>query len=217
MKQNTPVAVPTMDSGKQSNEKGLKIAVVIVSIVAVCGIGFGVYGMVQSLQKDNQISDLKVQIKENDGTITTIETPEIETTTDNGTTITIADSAKKDINDNESIKLYYYVSSGTDSGIYSLVLALRDNPSIGSFDLIQSGGMFNDSAAGYVDIANGEISLSVGPFVGDNDFTSATTISRDMGFSFAENAGRQENYKGYKSTFSEEKITLGDIVLERVN
>ena len=61
--------------------------------MAVCGIGFGVYGMMQSSQKDSQISDLKVQIKEDDGTITTIETPEIETTTNNGATVTITDTA----------------------------------------------------------------------------------------------------------------------------
>ena len=92
MEQNTSAAMPTMDSGKQSNGKGLKIATAIACVVAVCGVGFGVYGMIQSSQKDSQISDLKVQIKEDDGTITTIETPEIETTTDNGTTVTITDS-----------------------------------------------------------------------------------------------------------------------------
>lgn len=94
MEQNTPAAIPVMDNGKQSNGKGLKIATAIASIVAVCGIGFGVYGMIQSSQKDSQISDLKVQIKEDDGTITTIETPEIETNTNNGTTVTITDTAK---------------------------------------------------------------------------------------------------------------------------
>ena len=96
MEQNTNTGVPmtpTVDN-KQKSVNGLKIATAIACIVAVCGIGFGVYGMMQSSQKDSQISDLKVQIKEDDDTITTIETPEIETTTNNGTTITITDTAK---------------------------------------------------------------------------------------------------------------------------
>lgn len=84
---------PVVDN-KQKSGNGLKIATAIACIMAVCGIGFGVYGMMQSSQKDSQISDLKVQIKKDDGTITTIETPEIETTTNNGTTVTITDTAK---------------------------------------------------------------------------------------------------------------------------
>lgn len=96
MEQNTDTGVPmkpTVDN-KQKGGNGLKIATAIACIVAACGIGFGVYGMIQSVQKDNQISDLKVQIKEDDGTITTIETPKIETTTNNGITVTITDTVK---------------------------------------------------------------------------------------------------------------------------
>ena len=92
MEQNTPAAMPVMDSGEQSNGKGLKIATAIASVIAVCGIGFGIYGMVQSSQKDSQISDLKVQIKDPDGKITTLETEKIETTAEDGTTVTIADT-----------------------------------------------------------------------------------------------------------------------------
>ena len=92
MEQNAAAAMPVMDSGNQKSGNGLKIATAIASVVAVCGIGFGIYGMVQSSQKDSQISDLKVQIKDSNGTVTTIETPEIETTAGNGTTVTITDS-----------------------------------------------------------------------------------------------------------------------------
>lgn len=94
MEQNAAATMPAMDSGKQNDGKGWKIATAIASVVAVCGIGFGIYGAVSSFQKDSQISDLKVQIKEDDGTVTTIETPEIETTTNDGTTVTITDTAK---------------------------------------------------------------------------------------------------------------------------
>ena len=96
MEQNVDAGVPVTPviDNKQKNSNGLKIATAIACIAAVCGIGFGVYGMMQSSQKDSHISDLKVQIKEDDGTITTVETPEIETTTNNGTIVTITDTAK---------------------------------------------------------------------------------------------------------------------------
>ena len=92
MEQDTTTVAPVINNnGKSSNEKKWKIATVIASIVAICGIGFGVYGMIQSLQKDSQISDLKVQVEDSNGKITTLETERIETTDENGTTITITD------------------------------------------------------------------------------------------------------------------------------
>lgn len=94
MEQNVDTSAPMTPvvENKQNGENGLKVATAIACIVAVCGIGFGIYGMMQSSQKDSQISDLKVQIKEADGTVTTIETPEIETNANDGTTITITDT-----------------------------------------------------------------------------------------------------------------------------
>ena len=83
---------PITDNSEQKVKKGLKIATIALSAVAVCGVGFGIYGMMQSAQKDNQISDLKIQIKDDEGTTTTIEAPEIETTKEDGTVITITDS-----------------------------------------------------------------------------------------------------------------------------
>ncbi len=100
---NTPIT-PVVDN-KQKSGNGLKIATAIACAVAICGIGFGVYGMMQSSQKDSQISDLKVQIKEKDGTITAIEAPEIETVTDDSTTITITDP----VISKENTKDYIYV------------------------------------------------------------------------------------------------------------
>ena len=96
MEQNVDASAPVTPvvENKQKGGNGLKIATAIACVVAVCGIGFGVYGMMQSSQKDDQISDLKVQIKEADGTITTIEAPENETTTNDGTTATINDTVK---------------------------------------------------------------------------------------------------------------------------
>lgn len=52
---------PVVEKG-QKNGNWLKIATAIACVVAVCGIGFGVYGMMQSSQKDSQISELKTRI-----------------------------------------------------------------------------------------------------------------------------------------------------------
>ncbi len=81
MEQNTDAGVPvvTMADNKQNNGNGLKIVTAIACAVAVCGIGLGVYGMMQSSDKDGQISDLKTRIDKletvdsvnNNGTIST--------------------------------------------------------------------------------------------------------------------------------------------------
>ena len=66
MEQNADTGVqmtPVVDD-KKKNGNGLKIVTAIACIVAVCGIGFGVYGMMQGLNKDSRISDLENQIKE---------------------------------------------------------------------------------------------------------------------------------------------------------
>lgn len=55
--------VPTVEN-KQKNSNGLKIAIVIAYIVAVCGVGLGVYGIIQSAQKDDQIADLRARLEE---------------------------------------------------------------------------------------------------------------------------------------------------------
>ena len=67
MEQNSDTSAliaPVAENNKQNGGSGLKITTAIACIVAVCGIGFGVYGMIQSSQKDNQISDLKGQIND---------------------------------------------------------------------------------------------------------------------------------------------------------
>ena len=96
MEQKTGTGLPKLSlaDDKQKNGSGLKVATAIACVVAVCGIGFGVYGMIQSSQKDSQISDLKVQIKENDDTIATGEASEEGTAIDNGTSAAITDAAK---------------------------------------------------------------------------------------------------------------------------
>ena len=96
MEQNADTGVqmtPVVDD-KKKNGNGLKIATAIACIVAACGIGFGTYGMMQSSQKDNQISNLKIQIEDSNGKITTLKTDEIKIS-DDSRTITIDDSTVK--------------------------------------------------------------------------------------------------------------------------
>ncbi|MBQ6320713.1 hypothetical protein IJI17_00600 [Candidatus Saccharibacteria bacterium] len=74
---------------------GLIVGMIACAVLAVGGVSFGIYEMSQVNQAKDQIADLKVEVKKDDGTTTTIETPEIKTTTEDGTTITIADTPTK--------------------------------------------------------------------------------------------------------------------------
>lgn len=65
MDQNADAGVsmtPVVDD-KQKSGNGLKIVTAVACVVAVCGIGFGIYGMMQSSDKDSQVSNLKTQIE----------------------------------------------------------------------------------------------------------------------------------------------------------
>lgn len=91
---NAATASPTTggDNQQKSGKKGWQIATVIASILAICGIGFGIYGMLTVSQKDSQISDLRVQVEDANGKISTLETDKIKVS-DDSQTVTITDSA----------------------------------------------------------------------------------------------------------------------------
>lgn len=140
---NTPIEASTpvetnepIESSKPveaaSSSKGLKIATAVASVIAVCGIAFGIYGMIQSSQKDTQISDLKIQVKNTGETISPIETPKTETTTDDSTTTVIPDQIAEyrnriitSSNPNESYYTYFDsdpVYTGSKNIILSITL-----------------------------------------------------------------------------------------------
>ncbi|MBQ7201810.1 hypothetical protein IJS18_00245 [Candidatus Saccharibacteria bacterium] len=85
MEQNVDASAPVTPvvENKQKGGNGLKIATAIACIAAVCGIGFGVYGMIQSTQKDSQISDLKNQIESLNGKISSLEIDDEDGDADN--------------------------------------------------------------------------------------------------------------------------------------
>ena len=101
MEQNADTGIPAapMAENKQKSGNGLKIATAIACVVAVCGIGFGVYGIMQSSQKDSQISDLKVQVDNLNGRIAALGDKEIETANENDAAIDVIDSTKENPED----------------------------------------------------------------------------------------------------------------------
>ena len=111
MDQNTDNGMPTASAvdSKQENGNGLKIATAIACVVAACGLGFGVYGMLQSAQKDSQISDLKVEVNDKSAKIDELETKisdfdskEEEVTINTETITTDPDIASQESNNNSS-------------------------------------------------------------------------------------------------------------------
>ena len=96
MGQDTEIKTPAapVASSKQKSGNGLKVVTTVACILAVCGIGFGVYGIVQSSQKDNRISDLKNQVDESNGKIAALETKKNETNDDDSKATTVTDTSK---------------------------------------------------------------------------------------------------------------------------
>ena len=64
MEQNTPTINP-LDNNKQDNRKIQKIATTVACILAICGIGFGIYTLIDNLNKKQEISNLQSQIENN--------------------------------------------------------------------------------------------------------------------------------------------------------
>ena len=171
MEQNVDISAPVTPvvDNKQKGGNGLKITTAIACVVAICGIGFGVYGMMQSSEKDSQISDLKVQIKEADGTVTTIETPEIETNANDGTTITITDTVVdgyKNFADNLAknyvATVFGYYSHWTGSDNVKRTVAARVENSHLTITDIDGGSVVIAEADGiisayFVEIGNGGV------------------------------------------------------------
>ena len=81
----------TKPSPASKPKNKLTLPLILVSILALAGIGFGIYEMSQVKTAKQQIADLKIEVKKDDGSTTTIETDKIEVKED-AKTITISDS-----------------------------------------------------------------------------------------------------------------------------
>ena len=58
---NTPIT-PTINNAKPNNGLIFKIIAIVTSIIAIIGIGFGTYEVIDNSKKDAQIADLQKQI-----------------------------------------------------------------------------------------------------------------------------------------------------------
>ncbi|MDO5480843.1 MAG: hypothetical protein Q4F60_00625 [Candidatus Saccharibacteria bacterium] len=76
-------------SKKKNPSKTIGIATCV--ILTLSGLSFGIYGLIEANNKSSEISDLKIQIEDKDGKITTLETDKIKVS-DDSQTITISDS-----------------------------------------------------------------------------------------------------------------------------
>ena len=116
MEPNSDAGIPMTSlavENKQKGENGLKIATAIACIVAICGIGFGVYGILQNSQKDNQISELNSEITQLKQSIekleNTIENASANNnTSENSKTNIIIDDWKLNVKIPESISVVSY-------------------------------------------------------------------------------------------------------------
>ncbi|MBR2709553.1 hypothetical protein IKE72_00535 [Candidatus Saccharibacteria bacterium] len=111
------ISAPTEKKPVKKN-KGLVAGLVVCILLALGGIAFGVYGIMQSSQKDNQISDLKVQIEDKDGTIKTLEAEKIEAINESQT-VEIIDSTAEKKNPIISATPPKHYSFSFDSPVYS--------------------------------------------------------------------------------------------------
>lgn len=80
MEQDAVTATPVVGSNKQHSGKGWRIATIVASVVAICGIGFGVYGIF-FYKTGEPISDNNETIPETqeDVSITEKNLPSVET------------------------------------------------------------------------------------------------------------------------------------------
>ena len=97
---------PITSPSKPSKPKALIATTVICAILAVAGIGFGVYGMLDANQKSQQTSDLKTDIANKNTTITELESTisDLKAKSEKIETVEIAESATTPTNPEPTVR-----------------------------------------------------------------------------------------------------------------
>ena len=162
--------VDMMTGGMQKKNTGLIAGMVVCAVLAVSGIAFGIYGVMQSSQKDNQISDLKVQVADKDGVIATLETEKNETTKEDGITTTAADSSASAYelfssnlanNYKGSVFGYYSHWTGSDSVKRTMVANVDDNSHLKIMDADNNGQVIAEAddiiSVYFIEVGNGGV------------------------------------------------------------
>lgn len=134
---------PVVQASK-GNNGGLKVLTAIMSILAIGGVGFGVYGMTKNTTNNKAQSDFKVEVVDEDGQKSTIESEKI-TVADDGKTITISDTATpvknpvlQDEDDIELSSIADAVATASNDGqLYKVTLKVA-NGEISSCNLFKS-------------------------------------------------------------------------------
>jgi hypothetical protein len=130
---------------------------------------------------------------------------------------TVKDSNNEvvDINENENLKLYFYVSSTTNNYRYSLTLresAEVDGVLTGFFDLGVLNEFEGPTASGYYKIEDNKLTFTW--------INSTDSVNNDV-FNLI-NASitpdtSQDNYYTYSTNYSNSSLTIGNITFEKVN
>ena len=90
---------------KQGGKMGIVAA--LCAVLAIGGVGFGIYEMIERQNVDKEVSELKVKVSDADGTESEMETEEITVKKADGSTVTISDSAKPSA---EDLSNYIYIA-----------------------------------------------------------------------------------------------------------
>jgi hypothetical protein len=174
--------------------KKLNIATVIVSVIALAGIGYGIYSAIQVIDKNQQIASLKAQLNANSST------KPGDTDSDGGPEHNV-----HDINEDQDLWLFHYASeTNADGDRYTLVLSRNEDDKKGFYNLVRSSATDQELSSGHFEFDNEKITLLL-----DASSEATASLAQKMGFSFTDN-------KYSTSVFDEHNIKLGKVLFERV-
>lgn len=205
----------------EKNNKLLVSLVIVLCVLVICLFGYIIYDKNTSINASSntpteQKEDNKTDISNNNENNDEKECPICEKcqTCDNNVVKT------NDINENEKVKIHYYVSKGSSHKYgyrFSLTL-LEPYENGGIFILAAIGGNWEaPSYVGFYDIKDGKINLTNGPYINTDTLGDTEYVNKLIGITFETSSDYKENYKGYTTNYSENTIMLGNIALEKVN
>ena len=177
----------------ENKQNNIGVVTIILSIIVLCLIGY--IGYDKLIKKDSSAS-----------------TPNIETDNKVNETTT---TPTTDYNQDENLKFYYYTTKGDDSTRYSLTLLKRSDNNNGFFTIECFGGLDKYTISGDYTIIDNKLSLSVGPFVKDNDLSVEENTFKDLGVTLSKD-NNQENYKVYTTNYNEDELKIGNYTFYKV-
>ena len=125
---------------------------------------------------------------------------------------------EENIFENENIKAYYFETKESESSKMFLTLVDAGNNSgyysIRTVTASETGGE-GPLADGHFIISDGSLKLLIGPYSDDNKFEIEESIFSTLEASLTDDVD-QENYKSYKTSYSDE-VTIGNSTFYRVN